>query len=124
MLWAGRGHDFQQFNGGLLIAVNNRQAPVRWDGLVEPKPFHHRRIGNHAQEAARLDPAKDIMLNEDATQRRLTGDNLFTHLLITITKVDFHNAELNDSTGAVQRQQDLASVDVTCMPAGENADSD
>src|SRR5713101_731801 len=66
-LGACRSDDLQQFNGWLVIAVNNRQAAVSWDGPVEPKPFHHRRIGKHAQKAARLDPAEDIVLNENAT---------------------------------------------------------
>src|SRR5436309_1562062 len=52
-----RRHDFEQFHGGLLIAVYESEPPVGGTGDIEPKPLHHRRAGLHPQIGSRLDAA-------------------------------------------------------------------
>src|SRR5206468_3151755 len=57
-----RGDDFEQFDGGLVVAVDQGQAAERGAGGVQAEPAHQRRGRHDAQELRRLDPTQDVVV--------------------------------------------------------------
>ena len=68
--------DLQQLDRRLAVAVDRSPAGRRSARARQAEPLHHRRPGDHAQERGRLDRAQDVVLDQDAAQRRLPGDDL------------------------------------------------
>ena len=59
--------------------------------------------------------------DENAAERRLTGQDFVAHRLRAVAQVDAGDAELHDCAAGVQGQQDFASVEIADEPAFQDA---
>src|SRR5207244_5311803 len=69
----------------------------------------------------RLYAADDAVLNQAPPERRSPRNDFLADRLATVTEMDPHNPELHHPTALLEREQDLASVAVRVLPAGQNA---
>src|SRR5262249_22105067 len=116
-----RGDDLQHFDGRALVAVDDARAPVGDARLVEIKPRHHHWAGNHSEVSRRLDAAQDLVVYENPAQWRLPEQDFLADGLRAIAKVDPRDAKLDDLAALVQREQDLAGIEIAKQPALQNA---
>ena len=101
-----RGDDLEQFHCRVSIAVNDGQAAIGRPGTLQAEPRRHGMARDHAHEGGGLDAAEHVVLDQNAAQGSLAGDDLGADFRAAQGQVDAHDAELDDAAGLLQGQQD------------------
>ena len=113
-------HNLQELDRRLPVAMDQSEPAVGRPRAGQVKPIHHGAAGHDSQEALGLDPAEDIVLDEDPPERSVTRHDLFAHLGAAQGQVDPHDPELHDASALLKRQQYLASVRIAALHLREN----
>jgi hypothetical protein len=108
--FSGIQHDLEEVDGGFAVAVDNGDAAE--DGVIvfDAEEFHHVAFGGELDEPEGLDPAEDVVLDEDGAEGGFAGEDFFFGGGGHEAEIHADDAALDDFFVVAGGEGDLAAV--------------